>query len=64
MTGDSDNDGDTTTRPYLDDERFHQTLTLPATGAARPAELKVTYADFGHRNHERVLLFCGPLLGR
>ncbi|KAI0438926.1 hypothetical protein F4803DRAFT_71417 [Xylaria telfairii] len=53
----------TSTRPYLDDERFHQTLTLPPTGAARPSELKVTYADFGHRNNERVLLFCGPLLG-
>ncbi|KAI1767941.1 hypothetical protein GGR53DRAFT_52569 [Hypoxylon sp. FL1150] len=51
------------TTPYLDDERFHRTLTLPPIETTRPAELKVTYADFGHHNHERVLLFCGPLLG-
>ncbi|GAP84223.1 putative interferon-induced GTP-binding protein Mx2 [Rosellinia necatrix] len=49
---------------YLDDERFHQTFT-PPPDANRPSdpELKVTYADFGHRNDERVMLFCGPLLG-
>ncbi|KAI0813777.1 hypothetical protein GGR55DRAFT_545344 [Xylaria sp. FL0064] len=47
---------------YLDDERFHQTFTLPPD-PTRPAEFKVTYADFGHRNEERVLLFCGPLVG-
>ncbi|KAI1299008.1 Alpha/Beta hydrolase protein [Xylaria venustula] len=47
---------------YLDDERFHQTFTLPPD-ANRPPNFKVTYADFGHRNDERVLLFCGPLMG-
>ncbi|KAI2619620.1 hypothetical protein GGR54DRAFT_630651 [Hypoxylon sp. NC1633] len=52
---------------YLDDERFHQTFTLPS-GPGRPEELKITYSDFGYRNpdepqKERVLLFCGPLLG-
>ncbi|KAI0100799.1 Alpha/Beta hydrolase protein [Nemania sp. FL0031] len=47
---------------YFDDERFHQSFTLPPN-ASRPGEFKVTYADFGHRNDERVLLFCGPLVG-
>ncbi|KAI0203181.1 hypothetical protein F4808DRAFT_54893 [Astrocystis sublimbata] len=46
----------------LDDERFNQSFTLPVD-TNRPQELKVTYADFGHRNNEHVLLFCGPLLG-
>ncbi|KAI0975049.1 Alpha/Beta hydrolase protein [Xylaria arbuscula] len=47
---------------YLDDERFHQTFTPPPDGN-RPPDFKVTYADFGHHNDERVLLFCGPLMG-
>ncbi|OTB00026.1 hypothetical protein M426DRAFT_245027 [Hypoxylon sp. CI-4A] len=63
MTRSGASDRDATTRPYLDDERFHQTLTLPPIETVRPTELKVTYADFGHHNHEHVLLFCGPLLG-
>ncbi|KAI1119466.1 hypothetical protein F5Y14DRAFT_4273 [Nemania sp. NC0429] len=46
----------------LDDACFSQSFTLPPT-ARRPAELKVTYADFGHRSDDRVLLFCGPLMG-
>lgn len=58
------NDGaDVTGSRYLDDQRFHQSFTLPPD-ANRPSELKVTYADFGHQNDERVLLFCGPLFGR
>ncbi|KAI1125980.1 hypothetical protein F5Y10DRAFT_245841 [Nemania abortiva] len=47
---------------YFDDERFHQSFTLPPN-ADRAGEFKVTYADFGHHNDERVLLFCGPLVG-
>ncbi|KAI2637753.1 hypothetical protein GGS26DRAFT_588123 [Hypomontagnella submonticulosa] len=52
----------TVTARYFDDERFHRSFTLPPD-ASRPAEFKVTYADFGHHNDERVMLFCGPLLG-
>jgi hypothetical protein len=59
----NNNDGNAPAHQYLDDERFQQTLTLPPN-ASRPAEFKVTYADFGHRNEARVLLFCGPLVGR
>ncbi|KAI8955808.1 hypothetical protein F4801DRAFT_574009 [Xylaria longipes] len=58
----SNNNTDVAVSRYLDDERFHQNFTLPPD-ASRPSEIKVTYADFGHRNDERVLLFCGPLLG-
>ncbi|KAI1421976.1 hypothetical protein F5Y12DRAFT_660680 [Xylaria sp. FL1777] len=58
----SNSAGNATASQYLDDERFHQTFTLPPADS-RPAEFKVTYADFGHRNVERVLLFCGPLVG-
>ncbi|KAJ2997963.1 hypothetical protein NUW58_g471 [Xylaria curta] len=47
---------------YLDDERFHRSFTLPPS-AARTTEFKVTYADFGHQNADRVLLVCGPLVG-
>ena len=61
MTG--NNGANATALHFLDDERFHQSFTLPSD-ASRPAGLKVTYADFGHHSHERVLLFCGPLLGR
>ncbi|KAI0403210.1 hypothetical protein F4802DRAFT_599351 [Xylaria palmicola] len=61
MTRSGAGDRDATTGLYLDNERFHRTLTLPPTGTARPAALNVTYADFGHHNHERVLLICGPL---
>ncbi|KAI3331672.1 hypothetical protein HD806DRAFT_478014 [Xylariaceae sp. AK1471] len=57
-----DNDGSSAASQYLDDNRFHQRLSLPPN-ASRPAEFTVTYADFGHRNDERVLLFCGPLVG-
>ncbi|KAI0436907.1 hypothetical protein F4803DRAFT_198279 [Xylaria telfairii] len=58
----SNDGGGVTASRYLDDQRFHQSFTLPPD-ANRPSELKVTYADFGHRNDERVLLFCGPLFG-
>ncbi|KAI1753173.1 hypothetical protein F4782DRAFT_100702 [Xylaria castorea] len=58
----NNNNTDVTVSRYLDDERFHQSFTLPPN-ASRPSEFKVTYADFGHRNDERVLLFCGPLFG-
>ncbi|KAI0160444.1 Alpha/Beta hydrolase protein [Xylariaceae sp. FL1272] len=47
---------------YLDDERFHQSVVLPPS-ASRPSGMKVTYADFGHRNNDRVVLFCPPLVG-
>jgi hypothetical protein len=59
----SANNGDIAVSRYLDDERFHRNFTLPPN-TSRPAEIKVTYADFGYHNDERVLLFCGPLLGR
>ncbi|TGJ86677.1 hypothetical protein E0Z10_g2091 [Xylaria hypoxylon] len=58
----SDNDGSAAASHFLDDERFHRKCTLPPN-ASRPTEFKLTYADFGHRNDERVLLFCGPLVG-
>ncbi|KAI0520716.1 hypothetical protein F5B22DRAFT_48601 [Xylaria bambusicola] len=58
----SSSEANATVSQYLDDERFHQTFRLPS-GASRATEFKVTYADFGHRNNEHVLLFCGPLLG-
>ncbi|KAF2965110.1 hypothetical protein GQX73_g8444 [Xylaria multiplex] len=58
----SNNDSVTVASHFLDDERFHQKFTLPPN-PNRPAGLDVTYADFGHRNDERVLLFCGPLMG-
>ncbi|KAI0435278.1 hypothetical protein F5Y09DRAFT_293535 [Xylaria sp. FL1042] len=58
----SNNNENAAAAHFLDDERFHQTFTLPPD-ASRPAGFKVTYADFGHRNNERVLLFCGPLVG-
>ncbi|KAI1819370.1 hypothetical protein F4861DRAFT_534511 [Xylaria intraflava] len=62
MPGNSDPDA--TLSRYLDDERFHRTFTLPPNDS-RPSdtELKVSYADFGHHNDERVVLFCAPLLG-
>ncbi|KAI1265003.1 Alpha/Beta hydrolase protein [Xylariaceae sp. FL1019] len=47
---------------YLDDERFHQSAVLPPS-ESRASEMKVTYADFGHRNKDRVVLFCPPLVG-
>ncbi|KAI1381278.1 hypothetical protein F4677DRAFT_120982 [Hypoxylon crocopeplum] len=52
---------------FLDDDRFHRTFTLPI-GPGRSEEFKVTYSDFGYQNpenpgSERVLLFCGPLMG-
>lgn len=55
-------------KEYLDDPRFHQTFTLPAD-PSRPHPFTVTYSDYGYRNPEhpeleRVLLLCGPLLGR
>ncbi|RWA03718.1 hypothetical protein EKO27_g11389 [Xylaria grammica] len=56
------NEGSAVDSHFLDDERFHQKFTLPPN-AHRSAEFQVTYADFGHRNGERVLLFCGPLMG-
>ncbi|KAI0455968.1 hypothetical protein F5B21DRAFT_469284 [Xylaria acuta] len=62
MPSNNDADVPVTASRYLDDERFHRSFTLPPDGS-RPSELKATYADFGHRNDERVLLFCGPLLG-
>ncbi|KAI0011011.1 hypothetical protein F4779DRAFT_263560 [Xylariaceae sp. FL0662B] len=52
---------------FLEDERFHQTFTIPPTPShQRP--LTVTYSDYGYRNpdepqREHVLLFCGPLQG-
>ncbi|KAI1324109.1 Alpha/Beta hydrolase protein [Xylariaceae sp. FL0255] len=51
-----------TVSDYLDDERFHRKFTLPVS-ASRSEEIKVTYADFGDCNNERVLLVCPPLLG-
>ncbi|KAI1813064.1 hypothetical protein GGS20DRAFT_498867 [Poronia punctata] len=58
----STDDSSTRSPSYFDDERFHQTLTIPPT-PTRSTPLKVTYADFGHRNTDKVLLFCGPLFG-
>ncbi|KAI0871347.1 hypothetical protein GGS24DRAFT_471848 [Hypoxylon argillaceum] len=58
----SHNDASAAEPTYFDDECFHQSFTLPPS-ANRPEGFKVTYADFGHRNDERVLLFCGPLVG-
>ncbi|KAI0194884.1 Alpha/Beta hydrolase protein [Xylaria flabelliformis] len=58
----SNNNTDVAASRYLDDERFHRNFTLPPNDS-RSSELKVTYADFGHQNDERVLLFCGPLFG-
>ncbi|KAI0385253.1 Alpha/Beta hydrolase protein [Hypomontagnella monticulosa] len=58
----NDNAGNTTAARYFDDERFHRSFTLPPD-ASRPAEFKVTYADFGHHNDEHIMLFCGPLMG-
>ncbi|KAI0907309.1 hypothetical protein F4823DRAFT_564962 [Ustulina deusta] len=58
----NDSNGNAAASQYLDDERFHQRFT-PPPDTSRPAEFQVTYADFGHRNDERVLLFCGPLVG-
>ncbi|CCF40240.1 hypothetical protein CH063_10862 [Colletotrichum higginsianum] len=64
--------GSTTPGPdsagFLDDARFSQTFTLPS-GPGRPHPFRVTYSDYGHRDpegpsRERVLLFCGPLMGR
>ncbi|KAI1821153.1 hypothetical protein F4861DRAFT_482472 [Xylaria intraflava] len=59
MTGDNDAEDPA---QYLGAACFDQKFTLP-TSDSRPAELNVTYADFGHHNDECVLLFCGPLVG-
>ncbi|GKT60643.1 interferon-induced GTP-binding protein Mx2 [Colletotrichum tofieldiae] len=51
---------------FLNDQRFHQTFTLPA-GPNRPDPFQVTYSDYGYRDlenpeREHVVLFCGPLM--
>ena len=53
---------------YLEDERFSRTFVMPAEDG-EDSSFTVTYSDYGHREethpeNERVLLFCGPLLGR
>ncbi|KAI1745651.1 hypothetical protein F4680DRAFT_109734 [Xylaria scruposa] len=58
----SNNNTDAAVSRYLDDEHFHRSFTLPSNDS-RSSEIRVTYADFGHQNDERVLLFCGPLFG-
>ncbi|KAI1748339.1 hypothetical protein F4782DRAFT_551166 [Xylaria castorea] len=58
----NNSEGNAAVPRYLDNERFHQMFKLPPN-ACRQADFNVTYADFGHRTDEHVLLFCGPLMG-
>ncbi|KAI0467778.1 hypothetical protein F4859DRAFT_524948 [Xylaria cf. heliscus] len=51
----NDSEGNAAVHGYLDDERFYQTFKLPPN-ARRQADFNVTYADFGHRTDEHVLL--------
>ncbi|KAI1175170.1 hypothetical protein F4777DRAFT_551562 [Nemania sp. FL0916] len=59
MTRDTDT---TAAASYFDHKRFNQSFTLPPSDN-RPEGFKVTYADFGNRRSEHVILFCGPLVG-
>ncbi|KAF1968838.1 hypothetical protein BU23DRAFT_367960, partial [Bimuria novae-zelandiae CBS 107.79] len=49
---------------FLCDRRFHQIYILPPNpGNGRPQCCRISYADFGDRDSDAVVLLCGGLTG-
>lgn len=49
---------------FLCDRRFHQSFVLqPDSQIGRQKPYRFSYADFGDRNSNAVVLFCGALIG-
>ncbi|KAF2111649.1 hypothetical protein BDV96DRAFT_614534 [Lophiotrema nucula] len=49
---------------FLCDIRFHRSFVLPPnkeTGRSKP--VRISYADYGDRHSDAVVLFCGALMG-
>jgi pimeloyl-ACP methyl ester carboxylesterase len=46
---------------FLCDVRFHQSFFLTAQDG-RPEPFRISYADYGDRHSDAVVLFCGALM--